>query len=82
MGSMYFISSDILAHVDIELTLLEIHNLAYFYHWGRSECWNMPCTERGVFNDKIRQQLRAESGKSSNNSSTSHSPSKYKESTF
>lgn len=57
---------------------MEIHNLAYFYHWGREECWNIPCTERGVFNDKISQQLKAESSNSSNNSGTPKR--KYKES--
>ena len=45
-----------------------MHNLAYFYHWGREECWNIPCTERGMWNDKIKQQVRAESSNSSKNS--------------
>ena len=78
MGSMSFVSEDILCHVNMDMTLMEIHNLAYFYHWGREECWNTPCTERGVFNDRIRQQLKAESGGSSN-SGTPNKP-KYKES--
>lgn len=77
MRAMSFISNDIGANVNIDLTVLEIHNLSYFYHWGREECWNAPCTERGVFNDQIRQQLKAESGKSS---SGSPSKPKYKES--
>ena len=79
MGSMSFVSSDILARTNIELTLMEMHNLAYFYHWSREECWNTPCTERGVFNDRIRQQMRAESKGSSNSSSTPKSPRDYKE---
>jgi len=79
MGAVSFVSDDILAHTNLELTLLEIHNLAYFYHWGREECWNTPCTQRGVFNDKIRQQLKVESGTSSNSSSPKKH-STYKES--
>ena len=79
MGAMSFISDDILAQVNMDMTLIEVHNLAYFYHWGREECWNTPCTERGVFNDQIRKQLNAESG-SSNNSGTPKSHSKNKES--
>ena len=79
MGALSFISDDILAQVNMDMTLIEVHNLAYFYHWGREECWNTPCTERGVFNDQIRKQLNAESG-SSNNSGTPKSHSKYKES--
>lgn len=77
MGLMSFISEDILAHSNMDIALAEIHNLAYFYHWGREECWNTPCTERGVFNDRIRQQLKAES--SSSNGGTPNRP-KYKES--
>lgn len=77
MGAMSFISEDIMAHTNIELTIIEIHNLAYFYHWGRKECWEIPCTERGVFNDKIKQQIKAESG---NNSGTTPTKSnEYKE---
>ena len=78
MGSMSFISSDIASNVNMDLTILEIHNLSYFYHWGREECWNTPCTERGVFNDQIKQQLKAESGKTT--SSSSPKKPEYKES--
>ena len=78
MGAMSFISSDILAHTDMDTTLAEIHNLAYFYHWNREECWNTPCTERGVFNDKIRHQMKLESGSSSNSGTPKQS--NYKES--
>nr|DAT58998.1 MAG TPA: hypothetical protein [Caudoviricetes sp.] len=78
MGSMSFVGDDIACNVNMDLTLAEIHNLAYFYHWGREECWNTPCNERGVFNDQIRKQLKAENG-SSSNGSTSNKP-KYKES--
>ena len=78
MGAMSFVSEDILIHTNMDITLAEVHNLAYFYHWSREECWNIPCTERGVFNDRIRQQLKAES-KGSSNSGTPNKP-KYKES--
>jgi len=75
MGSMSFVSDDIIAHTNIEETVLEIHYLSYFYHWGREECWNTPCTQRGVFIDQIKQQLKVENGKSTGGS---HKP-KYKE---
>ena len=78
MGAMSFVSDDIQCHTNIDITIKEIHNLAYFYHWSREECWNIPCKERGVFNDLIRQQLKAESGGSSN-SGTPNKP-EYKES--
>ncbi len=75
MGAMSFVVDDISIHVNIEQTVLEIHQLSYFYHWGREECWNTPCTQRGVFIDQIKQQLKVESGKSTGGS---HKP-KYKE---
>lgn len=79
MGAMSFVSDDILCHINMDITLLEIHNLAYFYHWGREECWNTPCTERGVFNDQIRHQLKAESNGGKNSGTPKKKP-KYKES--
>lgn len=75
-----FVSNDIEAQIRMDVTLQEIHNLAYFYHWSREECWNIPCTERGVFNDKITQQLKAESGSHSSSNSGNSNPQKYKES--
>ena len=78
MGAMSFVSEDIICFFYMDTTLLEIHNLAYFYLCCCDECWNTPCTERGVFNDQIRKQLKAESGGSSN-SGTPKTP-KYKES--
>ena len=77
MGAMSFVSEDILCRTNIDVTLMEIHNLAYFYHWSRQECWNMPCTERGVFNDQIRRQIKAENGSNDNDTP---SLNKYKES--
>ena len=78
MGAMSFVSDDIAVHTNMDSTLKEIYNLAYFYHWGREECWRTPCTERGVFNDQIRLQIKAENG-SSNNGGTPKK-SNYKES--
>jgi len=77
MGAMSFVTEDILAHIDMDLTIVEIHNLAYFYHWDYNACWHCPCTERGVFNDQIRQQLKAESKSAKGGSSKAP---KYKES--
>jgi len=76
MGSMSFVSEDIMVHTDINLTVLEIHQLSYFYHWGREECWNTPCSQRGVFIDQIKQQIKLENGKSP----SSPTKPKYKES--
>lgn len=67
MEFVAFLGEEILVLSPIDVTIMEIHNLAYFYHWGREELWNMPCTERGVWNDRIKQQIKAEN-KSSNNS--------------
>lgn len=61
MGFMDFMASDLVAKTDVDNLINEIHLLAYFYHWGNKECWEMPCTERDVFVDKIIAQLRAES---------------------
>lgn len=75
MGSMSFVCEDIAVHTDINATVLEIHQLAYFYHWGREECWNTPCSQRGVFIDQIKQQIKLENGKSP----SSPNKPKYKE---
>lgn len=64
MGAMSLISDSILMYLNFDVTLQEVHNLAYFYHWSKQECWETPRTERKVFNYKLRQQLKAESGKS------------------
>lgn len=78
LNALSFISGDILVNSPIDITITEVHNLAYFYHWGAKECWELPCTERRVFNDRIRRQLKAESngGKDSGNSNKNSS---YKE---
>ena len=61
----------------IDLTLGEIHILSYFYHWGYEECWSIPVSKRGVFVDRIRQQIKAESNGGSNSGNTPKSS--YKE---
>lgn len=74
---MSFIVSDIEVNTNLDLTIHEIHNLAYFYHWSREQCWHCPCTERGVFNDRIKQQIKAESESSPKGGSPTKKP--YKE---
>lgn len=78
MEFVSFLGEEILLLSPIEVTLMEVHNLAYFYHWSRKECWEIPCHERGVFNDRIKQQCKAEA-KSGNNSGNTPRSS-YKES--
>lgn len=80
MSTLFFVSGDILVHTNMEQVVLEIHNLAYFYHWSREECWNTPCTQRGVFNDQIRKQLKAESSGNSGSNSGTQNTKGYKES--
>lgn len=80
MGAVFFVSSDISINTNMEVTLMEIHNLAYFYHWDYQSCWHIPCTERGVFNDQIRKQLKAESRSYSSSKSGNSNPKSYKES--
>lgn len=55
---------DILSHSPLTTTLNDIHTLSYFYHWGREECWKIPCTERGVWVDQVKLQLKAENDSS------------------
>lgn len=76
---MSFVVTSILVNVNMDLTLYEIHNLAYFYHWSRDQCWHCPCTERGVFNDHIKQQLKAENEGSSSKGASPSKSKPYKE---
>lgn len=71
-----FFVEDILVNTNMEAVVQEIHNLSYFYHWGLKECWECPCSYRGVFNDKIKQQLKQENNAVSK--SATASPSKGK----
>ena len=79
LNALSFISGDILVNSPIDITITEVHNLAYFYHWSAKECWELPCTERRVFNDRIKKQLDFDSNGSNNSGSTPKS-SGYKES--
>lgn len=76
---MSFVTNDILAHVDINTTYMEMHNLAYFYHWGRDECLHCPCSQRGVYNDQIKQQVKAESTGGKTSPTPGSGSPKYKE---
>lgn len=69
-----FLHEDLMYYVNFDNTLQEVHNLAYFYHWGYEECISLPSTLRRVFNEKIRKQLKEESngGNSSSNPSNSY----------
>lgn len=78
MEFVSFLGEEILLSSPIEVTLMEIHNLAYFYKWGREECWNCPCHERGMWNDRIKQQMKAELNSGTNSGNTPKSS--YKES--
>lgn len=62
-----WLGEDIFLHSPIQTALDEIHILAYFYHWNRTDCFNTPVTERGVFVDRIVKQIKLEnnSGKNS-----------------
>ena len=75
-----FYANDILAHSPREAVIEEIHVLAYLYHWSAEECWNMPCTERRVFVDRVIRQNKAENQSGKNKGKSSTSLSNYKES--
>lgn len=61
--------------------LIQIHLLAYKYHWGYTELMSMPRRERKLFYDMVLEQLKAEK-ESVDDSSTDTPTSKktYKES--
>lgn len=62
---MEFMTNDILVNSNMDVVIQEIHNLSYFYHWGYEECWHIPSRERGVFNDRIIKQIKAENNSGS-----------------
>ena len=62
MEGMSFVSGDILGHIHMELTVSEVHTLAYHYHISLNEAWHLPCTYRGVFVDHLRLQIKLENG--------------------
>lgn len=77
MGLMSFITDDVLKQSDLRTTYQEMHNLSYFYHWGPNEVYRLPCSKRGIFNDYVKHQLKAESKGISSGSGSSKKP--YKE---
>lgn len=60
---MSFLTDDILSNSDLNQAYMEMHNISYFYHWGADEVYHLPCSKRGVFNDLIKHQLKAETSK-------------------
>ena len=42
-------------------TKIEVHIIAYIYHWGRSEIMNLSINERKEYVELIKQQKEAES---------------------
>lgn len=77
METVEWLGNNLVINSPVSTTLGEIHLLSYFYHWGPKECWEMPVTQRGVFCDLIRRQLRAENG--SGNDSGGTPKNSYKE---
>lgn len=49
-----------LAAISAELAQLEMHILAYFYHWSRDSVVSMPRRERRMWVNQIREQIKAE----------------------
>lgn len=43
-----------------EYTKVEVHIIAYIYHWGRNEILKLPITDRKMYVDLIKQQKEAE----------------------
>lgn len=41
-------------------TKVEVHIIAYIYHWGRNEILNLPIKDRKDYIDLIKQQKEAE----------------------
>lgn len=41
-------------------TKVEVHIIAYIYHWGRNEIMNLPINERKEYIEFIKQQKEAE----------------------
>lgn len=40
---------------------MEMHIIAYYYHWGREELFNLTLREREEWFELIGEQLKAES---------------------
>lgn len=46
--------------VGYENTKIEVHIIAYIYHWGRSEILSLPINERKMYVEFIKEQKEAE----------------------
>lgn len=43
-----------------ESAKVEVHIIAYIYHWGRNEIMNLPINERKMYFNFINEQKRLE----------------------
>ena len=43
-----------------ENAVKEMHILAYCYHWGRNDLWDMSCSERRMWCEMVLAQKKAE----------------------
>ncbi len=50
-----------------EHTKIEVHVIAYIYHWGRNEILNLPVNERKMYVEFIKEQKEAENEATENN---------------
>lgn len=48
-----------------ESTKVEVHIIAYVYHWGRNEIMHLPIKERQHHCDMIKKQKEAENSETS-----------------
>ena len=58
---------------------MEMHLIAYYYHWSRSEVWELPVLERRMWSEVIQEQIKAENN-AVNKGDNSKQLSEYKES--
>lgn len=59
---------------------MDIHILAYTYHWSRESLWDMTRSERTMWVKLVQMQKQAESNALNNSSNKGYSPSAYRES--
>lgn len=58
MSTFFF--SDLQSWVSFEVAKGEMHILAYCYHWGRNELWDLPPKERKMWVEMVLEQKRQE----------------------
>ena len=73
-----FFEDDFRCGCSFEQAKVEMHILAYDYHWDNHTIWSLPRNERKMWVDMLMQQHKAEHD--SINNSASSSSSTYKES--